>query len=432
MHRTNDRSDSHAHARVLLGPAARMLAAIAMASAFGAVAGCSGGGKSYTKTHVSSAKVKMDGLKAATEHQMALQAFMAGDLQKAIKHCDYSISLNPKVVRSQLLRGRIMLEMGNLEDAAAAFAKAQELGPEDAEVYYFNGLLAERINDTPAAVAAFTKAAELEPANPQYAIAAAENMVNQKQLDQADSFLAARSEQFKHNPGVRQLRGHIQLMRGDAHGAAKLFSEARLLAPDDAAITEDLARTQMQIGEFGQAEANLLRLIRRPEFAARQDLKLLRSQCLVQLGRVVDARSILIEITNSDEGATNIEAWTLLTKVSLEVNDIGRARQAVARLVALQPREAEPYVLRALVQRKAGEFAAAQASLEQAITLRPDAPTLTLFGMILTDQGNHAAASRAYAKALEIDPAYEPAQRLSNASITNQSTGTVTDANVGN
>lgn len=430
MHRTNDRTDSHAQTRALLGPAARMLAAIAMAGVFGT--GCAGGGKSYTQTHVSAAKVKMEGLKAATEHQMALQAFLAGDLPKAQKHCDYSITLNPKVVRSQLLRGRIMLEMGNLEAAAMSFNKAQELGPDDGEVFYYSGLLAERENDAQAAVAAFTKAAELDPANPQYAVAAAENMVDLKQLDQADEFLAARTEQFKHNPGIRQLRGHIQLMRGDAQGAAKLFAEARLLAPDDATITEDLARTQMQIGEYGQAEANLVRLLKRPDLSARADLKLLRSQCLIQLGRVVDARSILIDLTSTDEGATNVEAWTLLTKVSLEVNDMGRARQCAARLVALQPKEPNGYVLRAMVQRKAGELAAAQSSLEKAITLRADAPTLTLFGMILGDQGNHDAASRAYAKALQIDPNYEPAQRLSNASIGAQSTNTVTDANTGN
>lgn len=430
MQHFSARTDSTAPTRALLGPAARMLAAIAMASAFGA-AGCAGQ-KSYTQAHTSTAKIKMDGLKAATEHQMALQAFHAGDLPKAQKHCDYSITLNPNVVRSQLLRGRIMLELGHLQEASAAFTKASELGPEDAEVYYYVGLLAERVNDAPGAVDAFTKASEFDPANPQYAIAAAENMIDLKQLDRADAFLAARADQFKHNPGIRQVRGHIQLMRGDAQAAAKLFSEARLLAPDDPSITEDLARTQFQLGEFGQAEANLLRLFKRPELAQRIDLRLLRSQCLMQLGRVVDARSILIDITNSDEGATNIEAWTLLTKVSLDVNDIGRARQAAARLIALQPKEAHGYVLRAMVQRKAGEFAAAQASLERAITIRADAPTLTLFGMTLADQGNHAAAERAYAKALQVDPSYQPAQRLANSSISSQSTGVVTDANTGN
>lgn len=430
MQHFSARKDSTAHTRVLLGPAARMLAAIAMAGVFGA-AGCAGH-QSYTQAHKSSARLKMDGLKAATEHQMALQAFHSGDLQKALKHCDYSITLNDKVVRSQLLRGRIMLEMGNLEDSAAAFAKARELGPEDAEVFYYTGLLAERVNDSQGAVEAFTKACELDTSNPQYAIAAAENMIDLKQINQADAFLVERADQFKHNPGIRQLRGHIQLMRGNPDAAAKLFADARLLAPDDASITEDLARTQIEIGEFGQAEANLLRLLKRPEFAERIDLKILRSECLIQLGRVVDARSILIDVTNTDEGATNIEAWTLLAKVSLEVNDLGRARQAAARLVALQPKQPEGYVLRAMVQRQAGELAEAQASLERAIAIRPDAPTLTLFGMILSDQGNHAAAGRAYAKALQIDPAYEPAQRLSNASVATQTTGTVTDANSGN
>jgi len=381
------------------------------------LSGCGTQG-TYTKERVSTAKVKMEGLKAATEHQMALQAFLAGDLPKAIRHCDYSISLNSKVVRSQLLRGRIMMEMGNVQAASEAFTKAQELGPEDAEVQYFQGLLAERVDDTAAAIFAFERASNLQPTNAQYAIAAAENMIDARDIARAESFLKARSGQFKHNPGIRHLRGHIELMKGNKEAAVQLFSEARLLAPDDATIIEDLSRTQIAVGEFGQAESNLQQLLRRPELTDRRDLRILRARCLVELGRVVDARTILIETTSSDAGANDIEAWSMLAKVSVEVRDFGRARAAANRVIALSPKQPQGYVLRALVQRGISDLPGAQASIEQAIAMKPDAASLTLFGMILNDRGNQAAASRAFAKAVEIQPNYEPAVRMQQSLAT--------------
>ncbi len=47
-----------------------------------------------------------------------------------------------------------------------------------------------------------------------------------------------------------------------------------------------------------------------------------------------------------------------------------------ARLIALQPKKADGYVLRAMVQRKAGEYAAAQASLEKTYVRAPISGTI--------------------------------------------------------
>jgi tetratricopeptide (TPR) repeat protein len=373
--------------------------------------GCASG-KTYTKQHASGAKVKMNGLKAATEHQMALQAFHAGDLAKARRHNDFSINLNPEVVRTHLLRGRIMLELGDVEAAGAAFTKAQELGPDDAEVRYFQGLLHERVGETSLAIEAFEKACELDPANPQYAIAAAENMINQREVARAEAFLAQRADRFKHNAGIRHLRGHVELVKGDPRAAARLFAEARLLAPDDPAILEDLARAQLASGEPGQADSTLQRLLNRPDMRDRRDLKFLRANCLVQLDRPADARTLLIDLTSTDEGANDTAAWALLAKVSLDVNDVSRARTAASRVVALAPTSPEGHVLRALALRRQGDLTAAQASIERAILIKPDAQNLTILGMILADAGNTDAAARAYAKALEIEPTYELAQRM--------------------
>ena len=104
-------------------------------------------------------------------------------------------------------------------------------------------------------------AAQLDPASPQYSLAAAEMMIDQCHLDQADDFLRARGPAFEHVAGVRQTLGHIAMMRGEHEAAAAFFNEARLLAPDDKAILEDLVRAQVAIGQYAQAEFNLTRLL---------------------------------------------------------------------------------------------------------------------------------------------------------------------------
>ena len=45
---------------------------------------------------------------------------------------------------------------------------------------------------------------------------------------------------FPSSAGVRQTLGHIAMMKNDVKRAAELFNEARLLAPDDNGILEDL------------------------------------------------------------------------------------------------------------------------------------------------------------------------------------------------
>src|SRR3954468_17950315 len=68
----------------------------------------------YTAEHQSAAKAKMEGLKAATEYKMGEQAYLAGDLPKAIKHVELSISLNDHVAKSYVMYGRIKMEMGDV------------------------------------------------------------------------------------------------------------------------------------------------------------------------------------------------------------------------------------------------------------------------------------------------------------------------------
>lgn len=333
--------------------------------AAGTLAGCGGHGK-YTTEKISKAKENMNVMKSATEWEMARQSFLAGDLDKALKAVDRSIALNPQVAKSHVLRGRILMEMGRLDEGLASMNEAKAADPEHVEAPYYAGIIYERIQEREKALAEYTQAAELDPENPQYAIAAAEVMIDLGRRDDAERYLLERNAAFQHHAGVKQVLGHIAVMRGDHERATTLFNEARLLAPEDGAILEDLARAQMESGKYADADMYLERLLAGKEGEGRRDLKHMRARCLIHLNRPMDARALLIELTEGPEGQADADAWIGLGGLAYMLNDNNRLRQSAARAIAIAPDRAEGYMLQALWQRRRGDSAGAAASLAKA------------------------------------------------------------------
>src|SRR5262245_44743109 len=95
-----------------LGPFLRTCAATALILALG-MTGCHGPGN-FTTERAAAAKEAADTRKAASEWDQARQAFLAGDLDKAMKGIERSLSVRSSVPKSWLLRGRILMELNNL------------------------------------------------------------------------------------------------------------------------------------------------------------------------------------------------------------------------------------------------------------------------------------------------------------------------------
>lgn len=333
--------------------------------------GCGGGGHGKsTQAHLSSAQQKMSIMKSATEWDMARQSFLAGDLPKALKYVDHSVELNGSVPKSHVLRGRILMEMGDMEGAIGSLKTAESLDPQNIDAHYFLGVAHERIGNTAEAGRRYTRASELDPSRPMYAIAAAEMMIDQGQVDQAEKFLVARKADFEYSAGVRQTLGHIALLRGDGETAVSLFTEARFMAPEDASVLEDLARAEVATGRYAEAEYNLAQLLKKDEYKARPDLRHMRARCLVELDRPVEARDTLVAITESEQGAKDVEAWIQLGHVSYVINDQARLRTSASRAIALSPNRPEGYTLLALYQRNRGDLEGALSSLDKACQFR--------------------------------------------------------------
>lgn len=386
--------------RSLIRNASVILLAVGLATGMG---GCRSHGK-YTEEHISAAKVKMNMLKSATEFQMASQAFSAGDLEKALKHIDYTISLAPHVAKSHVLKGRTLMEMGDLEKSSLCFVEAANLDAENVDAAYYQGLLAERLTRKEEALAFYQKAEGLEPANAQFTIAAAEMLIDLGRTAQAQQYLEDRRERFVNNAGIKQVLGNVAMLNGDSKTAQLMFNDARLLDPNNQAIVESLIRAQVANGDFADAEVHLSKLLKQRDMEHRRDLRHLRAKCLVQLDRPVEARDLYVELTKDSLGAADVEAWRGLGQVAFTLRDMQRVKLCASRLIAISPKSADGWVLRGLMNRRAGELAAAKMNFEQALRFKRDAETLTLLGLVQQEMQNYGQARESYQAALEKEP----------------------------
>mgnify|MGYP003571170235 CR=1 FL=1 len=369
----------------------------------GLVTGCAGNG-GYTSEHASLAKQKMSVMKAATEWDMARQAFLAGDLEKAIDKIDESMAYNDQVPKSHVLKGRILLEQGDIGGAIESLRTAEALDPQFVDAHYYLGVVHERLGELEKALTHYRLASEYDGYNPDYAVAAAEMLVDMGRLGEARSYLEG-GPSFEHHAGVRQTLGHIALIEGNPQEAVALFAEARLLAPSDDVVLEDLIRAQVATNNFREAEFNLSTLLSDEENAARRDLQHMRAQCLMALDRPVEARKIYYDLTKGQAGQADIEAWVGLGNVSYVLSDGRSLRRAASRVVALAPDRHEGYSLTALWFRSQGDNQSALESARDAVAAAPrDASVLAFEGMLLMEMGRLGEARESLASATSLEP----------------------------
>ncbi|MEO1008488.1 MAG: tetratricopeptide repeat protein [Planctomycetota bacterium] len=390
--------------------AARVLFAAGLAGSV-ALTGCMGSRGSAENRNL--AEARLSGMKSGTEWDMARQAFLSGDPDKALDHIDRSLALNDGVVRSHVLRGRIMMELGNFEEAMASLQQAEILGPEDVDAKYFLGVANERIGEKEEAMGHYQAAAELDSSKAIYAVAAAEMLIDIGRIDDAEAYLVDRLEVYRHSAGVRQTLGHIAMMRNESESAAAWFTEARFLAPDEPGVQEDLARAELAAGRYAEAEYNLAELLQREGFEDRRDLQHMRARCLVEVDRPVEARELLIELTDSAGGEKDVDAWIQLGHVCYTLRDLSRVRRSASRVIALAPTRPEGYLLRALQQRSTGDLDAALASLDLAIERGEGDPSpLILRGLIAQQADMPGLARTSFQRAFELDPDNQSLERM--------------------
>ena len=424
MTRNTTRHRSIRHKSLLI-----MIATVAGSSAM--LTGCGGHG-AYTEEFRQNANDQMNMVRAGTEWEMAHMQFLAGELRKASRSIDKALSMAEQVPRSHTLKGRILFEMGELDKALGSFARAIEIDPAYAEAHYFAGIVYERLMLPEEAFQSYSAASVHDKNNAQYVIASAEMLIQMERLDEASALLSKSGRTYQHNAGVRQLQGHIALMQGDTAEAIKAFEEACLLSPDEPSLVEDLARAQIAIENYSDAEYSISRLLRMEKTQNRRDLLHLQARCLLEMDRPVEAREIYKQLTGDERGSNDFSAWMGIAKTSIVLKEEMRLREAANRMIRMAPQRYEGYLMLAMFQRGRGEMASAADLLDRAIEFsKTDPQPAILQAMIYHDLGRFADAQQSANIAIEIDPTSVHARTIASVMTNLVNDRSVADVPVG-
>ncbi|MHC4101368.1 MAG: tetratricopeptide repeat protein [Planctomycetota bacterium] len=384
-----------------------IVALLAVLGAF--LSGCGGPTKKGIEAR-NKARIRLNRVNAQLSYDQALQAFEAGQFEKAAHELEIAIQLYPEWPEYRVLEGRIHLETHRLEKAIESFEAALQLKPGYADAHYYSGIVYQRWSDDAKAYDEYMAAYEMAPESVGYLLAAAESMVALEQLDAAQELLGEKLDYFEHNSAMRHLLAQIAVLQDDPETAVRLYAEARRLDPENDTLLEELVQAQYEAGAYGDCYRSVMQLQEMSDIE-RPDLKLMEARCLAFMDRLSDARSLYLELSRLRP--TNPDVWIELGSVAWELGDYHRMALCGARVTALAPDRYEGYMLKGINERHHDNLPEAAMYLREAAERAGDShlPHLVL-GRVLEQTGDVQGALDAYAEAIRVRPDATEAQAL--------------------
>ncbi|MHC4429810.1 MAG: tetratricopeptide repeat protein [Planctomycetota bacterium] len=356
------------------------------------------------------ARARLDRVNAQLSYDQAMQAFEAGQFEKASHELRIAIRLNPEWAEYRVLEGRIHLETHRLEKAIESFEAALQLKPGDSDAHYYSGIVYQRWSDDDKAFDEYMAAYEMEPESVGYLLAAAESMVALGQFDAAKRLVEGKLDYFEHNSALRHLLAQIAMLQDDPEAAVGLYGEAYRLDPENETLLDELAQAQYTAGVHGDCYRSVKQLQEMSD-AERPDLKLLEARCLTFMDRLPEARNLYMELTGLRP--TDPDVWVELGSVAWELGDHHRMALCGARVTSLAPDRYEGFMLKGINERHHGNFAEAVRLLTEAIQRAGGAPLpYLILGRVLEQTGDAQGALDAYAEAMRVRPDSDHARML--------------------
>src|SRR5690606_33138603 len=139
----------------------------------------------------------------------------------------------------------------------------------------------DQLGQLDAALVDYRAAMELAPPHPGSRLACAAGLVRLGRAAAAQQHLRPDAPWAAAQAACLQALGHIAHLEGDPAAALQHFGEARILAPDDGDILEDLFRAQVDAHDFVEAGRTARSLQTLNRYATRPDLRQMHALCLV-------------------------------------------------------------------------------------------------------------------------------------------------------
>ena len=337
---------------------------------------------------------------------LAEVARRSGEPAAAETALDRAVAAAPQLAAVRIAFGKFLLERHRLPEAEAAFKMAVQLDPTALRPHIDLGDLYLLVLRQPAkAVRAYQAAAKLAPDDPAVAMPLATALMQAGRLAVARSVLENAAEVAPNDPRPLIAEGNLLLQAGDTQAAAAMFD--RVIARWPALPRPHLGKGTALLHQ-GNATAALAEFetVLRGE-PANRDALVLAALCDQELSDHDAARHILRTASIADPGLldmVNDLAWIGAD----HAEHLNQALALAKLLIELAPNSAAYRDTLGWVYRARGELPQAAGQLEAAARLHASPEILTHLARVYRAQGHAAEADAALAKALALDPHYQP------------------------
>ncbi|CDM94106.1 tetratricopeptide repeat protein [Limnospira fusiformis SAG 85.79] len=235
--------------------------------------------------------------------ELANLLYATGDWQRAIEEYHQVIERQPQLVEVYLNLGKMLQLMGQEADAVAVYEKALSQVRHEATQQHLGGLIAVCRHDLEAAIVAFESATALEP----------DNMTHWLAL------------------------GRLQMQKEDISGALGTFDHILSVHPNDIVALIDSYDALMILGDVGEAEVRLLRMLE----LAPDDCHVLKRQietrCRMGLVWEKEGKQTKKMIDTARQRMTTVEGLALLAYYHIAREEFAEGVKILARLTEEHP-----------------------------------------------------------------------------------------------
>jgi superkiller protein 3 len=395
----------------MIRPSIRAVAVALTLFAAAAVSGGCGSSGPKKPTHKEAAIAKWNDARASVLLTLANDQYKAGHYDKARQTVNEAMKKSPQSPAVWVLSGKLNIEQGQLEPAERDLTKAAELAPAAAEPHYLLGVIYQRWQRLDAALAEYQVASDKSPGELAYVLARAETLMALDRPKDALALLQEKLSTFDNNPIIRDAAGQLLMQQGRYGEAVDVFRQATLLATEDLALKERLARALFSAGRHREASDVLTRLARDEQYAQRSDLQVMIGECALQTDRPMDARAAFEVATQVNP--SSVPGWQGIAKVALSRGDLSRAELAIRRATAIDSADPQNHLLLGYLRLRQDRLNEAMTAFRKASALDANDPVgLCMTGYVLEKMGQPQQAIEFYARALKAKPDDELAAEL--------------------
>jgi len=267
------------------------------------------------------------------------------------------------------VRGRALVEKGQLDEAKQAFNQVLQLNPKAAAAEVELARLHLDAGATNTSVALSGAAVKIEPGNVEARLVLARGLMARRDFLQAASIL---DELLRAAPGAAIIHSQVGLlhaMQNEAAAAVRAFDRALALDPFQMDALSGLTAIDLAAKREDAAIARLEdRLQRAPRNA---DVLMLAARARMATGQTAQAEAMLLRALDANPSA--LRAYDMLGRFYLGRNRLDAAREQFVKLAERQPKPVAALTMVGMIDQMQGRIQEARQNFERVMGLDPAA-----------------------------------------------------------